>query len=85
MEVHFAPETEEKLRELAAQSGLGTPDELVREVVEGYFDEVSELGAMLSSRYEDLRSGRIRVMAGAEVQTYFRKKSDGARASQSQM
>jgi predicted DNA-binding protein len=82
MEVHFAPETEEKLRELAAKSGRGTPDELVREVVEGYFDEVAGLGAMLSSRYEDLRSGQVQAVAGAEVRSYFRKKSEVVRASQ---
>ncbi len=40
MEVHFAPETEEKLKDLAAQSGRGTADQLVQDVVEGYFDEL---------------------------------------------
>jgi len=35
MEVHFTPETEEKLKDLAAQSGRGNADELVQDVVEG--------------------------------------------------
>jgi hypothetical protein len=40
MEVHFARETEKKLKDLAAQSGRGTADELVNEV-EAYFREKS--------------------------------------------
>jgi len=41
MEVHFNAETEKKLRDLAAQSGHGTVDELVQNVVEGYIDELA--------------------------------------------
>jgi hypothetical protein len=33
MEVHFTPETEQKLNDLAVQSGRGTADELARDVV----------------------------------------------------
>jgi len=40
MEVHFTPETEKKLQDLAAQSGRGSADELVQDVVERYFDEL---------------------------------------------
>lgn len=36
MDVHFTSETEKKLRDLTAQSGRATADELVRDVVEGY-------------------------------------------------
>jgi predicted DNA-binding protein len=41
MEVHFTAETEKKLKDLAAQSGRGAVDELVQEVVEGYFNELA--------------------------------------------
>ena len=37
MEVHFTPETEKKLNDLAAQSGRGTADELVQDVDGGIF------------------------------------------------
>ena len=40
MEVHFAPELEEKLAQSAAQQGRN-PDELVQEVVARHFDEES--------------------------------------------
>jgi predicted transcriptional regulator len=40
MEVHFTPEQEERLAQSAARQGRD-PDELVRQVVARYFDEVS--------------------------------------------
>lgn len=81
MEVHFHPETEKKLRDLAAQSGRGTPDEIVQDVVEGYFDELAHTREMLNSRYDDLKSGRVRPIPGDEVEAYFREKSAASRRS----
>ena len=40
MEVHFTPETEEKLKDLAAQSGRGTADELVQDELRRREDEL---------------------------------------------
>ena len=82
MEVHFHPETEKKLRDLAAQSGRGTPDEIVQDVVEGYFDELAHTREMVNSRYDDLKSGRVKSIPGDEVEAYFREKSAAARRSQ---
>lgn len=81
MEVHFHPETEKKLRDLAAQSGRGTPDEIVQDVVEGYFDELGHTREMLNRRYEDLKSGRVKPIPDDEVEAYFREKSAAARRS----
>jgi len=83
MEVHFAPETAQKLKDLAAQSGRGTADELIQDVVEGYFDELAQTREMLGSRYDDLKSGRIKSLPGDEVEAYFREKSAAARCSPS--
>jgi hypothetical protein len=80
MEVHFTPETEKKLKDLAAQSGRA--DELVRDVVEGYFDELAGARDMLNSRYDDLKSGRVKPIPGDEVEAYFREKSAAARRPQ---
>jgi predicted DNA-binding protein len=82
MEVHFTPETEKKLNDLAAQSGHQTADELVRDVVEGYFDELTRTRDMLSSRYDDLKSGHVKPVPGEEVEAYFREKSAASRRSQ---
>jgi len=82
MEVHFKPETEKKLKDLAAESGRGTVDELLQSVVEGYFDELGRMRDMLDSRYDDLKSGRVKPIPGDEVEAYFREKSATARRSQ---
>ena len=82
MEVHFASETEKKLKDLAAQSGRKTADELVQDVIEGYFDELAQTRTMLNDRYDDLKSGRVKPLPGDEVEAYFRDKSAAARRSQ---
>lgn len=82
MEVHFTPETEKKLKDLAAQSGRGTADELVQDVVEGYFDELGQTRETLNSRYDELKSGRAKPIPGDEIVAYFREKSAAARRSQ---
>jgi predicted DNA-binding protein len=82
MEIHFAPETEQKLKDLAAQSGRKTADELVQDVIEGYFEELARTRTMLNSRYDDLKSGRVKPIPGDEVEAYFRDKSAAARRSQ---
>jgi predicted DNA-binding protein len=82
MEVHFAPETEMKLKDLATQIGRGSADELVQHVVEGYFDELAQTRETLNSRYDDLETGRVKPIPGDEVVAHFRKKDDAARRSQ---
>jgi hypothetical protein len=81
MEVHFAPDVEKKLRDLAAQSGRGI-DELLQDAFAGYLDDVGKTRDMLNSRYDDLKSGEVKPISGDEVEAYFREKSAAARRSQ---
>jgi hypothetical protein len=81
MEVHFTAETEKKPKDLAAQSGRET-DELVEDAMAGYVDELRQTREMLNSRYDDLKSGRVKPIPGDEVEAYFREKSAAARRSQ---
>lgn len=81
MEVRFSPVTEKKLKDLSAQSGRGT-DDLVEDAMAGYVDEAFQVREMLNSRYDDLKSGRVKPIPGNEVETYFREKSAAARRSQ---
>ena len=37
---------------------------------------------MLNSRYDDLKSGKVKPIPGDEVEAYFREKSAAARRSQ---
>jgi hypothetical protein len=82
MEVQFTPDVEKKLNEIASQSGGGSAATLVKDVVEGYFDELAQTRETLNSRYDDLKSGRVKPIPGDEVEAYFREKSAAARRSQ---
>ena len=83
MEVQFPPdvESERKLNELATQSGRG-PNELLQDALAGYFDEVAQTRQMLNSRYDDMKSGRVKPIPGDEVFARLREKSAAARRSQ---
>jgi predicted transcriptional regulator len=63
MEVHFKPETESRLTELASKSGR-TPDDLVEDALAGYLREVAEVQEMLDSRYDEIKSGRVKPVDG---------------------
>ena len=66
MEVHFRPDLQAKLDELATETGRPT-GELVEDVVAGYFDELARTRDMLDSRYDDLKSGRVKPIDGEEA------------------
>jgi len=83
VEVHFAPEIEQKLKDLAEQSGRGTAAELVQDVVDGYFDELARTREMLNSRHDDLKSGRVKPMDGDEFLESLRRHEDELRKKQS--
>jgi len=76
MEVYFKPDTEKKLKDLAARNGRATADELVQDVVEGYFDELTNLREMLNSRYDDLKSGRVKPIDGEEAFARLKAKTE---------
>ena len=78
MEVHFTPELEKKLNNLAALSSRPA-DEIVQGAVAGMFDELAETRKMLDSRYDDIKSGRVKLIPGEEVEAHFREKSAAAR------
>ncbi len=77
MEVHFPEELERKLNELAAQSGRSA-DDLVRDAVAGMFDELAGTREMLDRRYDEVDSGKVKLIPGGEVEEYFRKKHEAA-------
>ena len=65
MEVHFTPELEKKLNDLASLAGR-PPDDLVKDIIAGYVEEIAETRTMLDSRYDDLKSGRVNPVDGEE-------------------
>ena len=74
MEVHLKPELEKKLNDLAAKTGRGT-DELVEDVMNCYLNELDEVRGVLDSRYDDLKSGRVKPIDGEEAFARIREKS----------
>ncbi|MBZ5675376.1 MAG: hypothetical protein LAP61_14135 [Acidobacteriia bacterium] len=78
MEVHLAPDLEKKLNDLAAESGRGT-DELLQDALAGYLDEQAQTRDMLSSRYDDLKSGRVKPIDGEEAFARLKAKTEEQR------
>ena len=75
MEVHFTPELEKQLNELAAKTGRGA-DELVQDVVAGYVDELASVREVLDGRYDDLKSGRVKPVDGEAFFEQLRQRED---------
>ena len=76
MEVQFPPDIEKKLNDLAAQSGRGTAAALVQDVVEGYFEELAQTRQILDGRYDDIKSGKVKLLDGEEVFENLRRRED---------
>jgi len=51
----------------------------VQDVVEGYFDELTNLREMLNSRYDDLKSGRVKPIDGEEAFARLKAKTEAQR------
>ena len=75
MEVHFKPETESRLIELASRSGRPT-DDLVQDAMAGYLEAVADVRRMLDSRYDDIKSGRVKSIDGEEFFETLRRRED---------
>jgi predicted transcriptional regulator len=82
MEVHFKPETESQLNELATRSGRAT-DELVEDALAGYLGEVTQTREMLDSRYDHVKTGRVTPMDGDEALARLRQKSTDRHSTRS--
>jgi len=63
MEVHIKPETESRLKDLASKSGRPT-DDLIEDALAGYLEEAAQVREMLDSRYDNLKSGRVKPIDG---------------------
>jgi len=84
VEVNFRPETESRLQELAAKTGRA-PDDLVEDAMAGYLKEMAQVREVLDSRYDDLKSGRVKPVDGEDAFATLRRKSknDAGRNSRS--
>ena len=79
MEVHVKPETARKLSDLSATTGRA-PDQLVEDALVGYLEELAAVRETLDSRYDDLKSGRVKPIDGEEAFRRLREKSEQRRS-----
>jgi hypothetical protein len=74
MEVHFTPDVQAKLDRLVIDTGRPT-DELLQDAFVGYYHELTETRQRLDSRYDDLKSGRVKPVSGDEMKARLRARS----------
>jgi predicted transcriptional regulator len=79
MEVNFAPDLQARIDQLAVETGCA-PEKLVEDAMAGYVAELAQTREMLDSRYDDLKSGRVKPIPGDEVIARLREKSAARRA-----
>jgi predicted transcriptional regulator len=82
VEVNFTPDVQAKLDRLVTETGRSA-GEFVQDAMAGYVDELNEVRATLDSRYDDLKSGRVKPISGDEVIARLRAKSAARRAEHS--
>jgi hypothetical protein len=75
MEVHFAPELQARIDRLVIETGRA-PDKLVEDAMAGYVAELAQTREMLNSRYDDLKSGRVKPVDGEAFFESLRKRED---------
>jgi predicted transcriptional regulator len=80
MDIQFEPDLQAKLEQLARESGRETAA-IVQDAVAGYVDARAETRQMLDSRYDDIESGRVKLIPGDEVFARLRAKSLARRVS----
>jgi predicted transcriptional regulator len=78
MEVHFKPDVQAKLDQLARESGRPS-GELIEDAVIGYFDELARTREMLDRRFDDLESGRVKPIDGEEAYRRLMEKTETKR------
>jgi hypothetical protein len=80
MTVNLKPETEQELLALAQQTGRA-PEELVEDAMAGYLAELRDVRALLDARHDELTSGKVQAIDGAEAFRKLRAKNDTHRGS----
>ena len=75
MELHLAPELQAQIDQLIAESGI-TPEQLVEDALAGYLPELAGSRTMLDSRYDDLKSGKVKAIDGEAFFENLRRRED---------
>ena len=79
MEVHLSPDIQARLDQLASDTGR-SKDEFVQDAMAGYFDELARTRETIDRRYDEAKSGKVRMIPGEEVEAHFASKSTAHRS-----
>ena len=79
MDVPFSTDEQARIDEIASSTGQGAA-QFVREVMNGYFEELDEVRHTLRTRYDDIKSGRVMPVDGEEIFAKLRRRSEQLRA-----
>jgi hypothetical protein len=67
MQVQFDnPELQAKVEQWMSETGRPA-EELVEDAMAGYFDELAQVRQTLDSRYDDIKSGKVKLIPGDEA------------------
>jgi hypothetical protein len=79
MDVHLNnPNLVAKINEWVTETGHSA-EELVENALTGYLAEVAEVREMLDSRYDDIESGRVKLIDGEEALAHLRQRIESRR------
>ena len=75
MEVHLAPELQAKIDQLVIETGRPV-EKLIEDALAGYVADLAQTREMLDSRYDDLKSGRVKPVDGEAFFENLRRQED---------
>lgn len=79
MDVHVNnPDLQAKITKWTNETGRNA-DELIEDAVAGYFEELAQTRAMLDSRYDDIRNGKVTLMDGEQALARLKASNEAQR------
>jgi predicted transcriptional regulator len=78
MEVHLSPALQAQVDEWIEQTGRPA-DELAEDAFTSYFEEAAQIRATVDRRYDDLKSGRVKLIDGEEAFARLRAMNESRR------
>jgi hypothetical protein len=81
MEVHFTPDVQAKLEQMARDAGR-QPTEVIEDAVIGLYDEPAYTREMLDRRYDEMESGKVQGVDGEEAYRRLMEKPQARRQRQ---
>ena len=79
MQVQFDnPELQAKVEQWVSETGRPA-EELVEDAMTGYFEELNRVRSTIDSRYDDIKSGKVKLIPGDEARTRLMERIESRR------